>query len=155
VIKRSVGLFLLTLLGATTVTSAQSEETAKDIEIRIEKPVVITAARRNVGDFDGNFLRNYLLWHSIGPTDDVDHKLPAARFCKLERHEPTSAELALQGLGMGASVGLCAGALGSSFGLWDDDKALLMMGAMSALGAVYVATKADDSSWRYRYRLRD
>lgn len=153
--KRTVLFALLVLLGIVTTTSAQIEPTGNDIEIRLEKPVVITASRRNAGNLDGNFLRNYLLWHSVVPTDDVDHRLPAARFCNLKRHELSNAELALQGLGMGASVGLCAGALGSSFGLWDDDKALLMMGAMSALGVVWTTTKADDLSWAYRYRLGD
>jgi hypothetical protein len=153
--KRTVVFALLGLLSMTTAASTQSGPTGKDIEIRLEKPVVITASRRNVSDLDGNLLRNYLLWHSVVPADDVDHRLPAARFCNLERYELSSAELALQGLGMGTSMGLCAGALGSSFGLWDDDKSLLMMGALSALGVVWTTTKADDSSWGCRYRLGD
>lgn len=160
--KRALRVAVSVLLVMTSAASAQTEPTGDEPEIQIETPVVVKAARRSDGSFDGNllrnyflrnYLRNYLLNNSTSSQDHADLKSHAAGFCGLERYELSPADLAFQGLGMGASMGLCAGAIGSSFGWWDEDKALLMTGAMSALGALWTATKADDPSWRYRYRL--
>ncbi|MBU1699572.1 MAG: hypothetical protein KJ970_20795 [Candidatus Eisenbacteria bacterium] len=145
------------------LTAAAGAETKKppddDIEIRLEYPIVIRAARPQAGNPGSDYLRNYLLNHPVAPRDDdtsewraVSH---AAGMGGLEPYELSRSELAWQGMGMGASLGLCAGAIGSSFGWWGDDKALMMMGAMSALGAIWKTSKADQPGVHIQFRLKD
>ena len=50
---------------------------------------------------------------------------------------------------------ILAGAIGNMLGLWDEDTSWLLMGAMSALGAVWAGTKIDDPDWRFQYRWED
>lgn len=98
---------------------------------------MIRAPRR-----DGNFLRDYLRRNTIAFADE-DSPSRAPGFPRMERYELSRSETAFRGLGTGATLGLWAGALGSSFGWWGEDEALLMMGAMSAAGAAWAGTRGD------------
>jgi hypothetical protein len=75
-----------------------------------------------------------------------------ARWYGYEVEELSAADLALEGVGMGATMGMFLGAVGQSLGFWDEDKTWLMVGAMSAIGAAWTASKVEDPSWRYRLR---
>ena len=65
-------------------------------------------------------------------------------------HEMSTTELALEGVGTGASLGLFAGAVANTLGVWDEDTTWFLVGAMSALGAAWGASKADDPKYRIR-----
>jgi hypothetical protein len=148
---------IFVLLGAPADAPADTEQPAGDVEIRLEYPIVIRAARPQ-GRHGGDYLRNYLLYNPIEPRDGIHLESGAARaagFGGLERYELSDAQIIFRGLSRGATLGLAAGAFGSSFGWWDDKDALLMMGAMSALGAFGAAAQADKPGVGIELRLSD
>jgi hypothetical protein len=92
---------------------------------------------------------------------DADMKLPADGFLSMtsdplygiHRHELTIADGALRGAGMGSTLGMFLGAIGSTFGAWDERTAWIMTGAFAATGALMGGVKVEtDDSWRYELR---
>jgi hypothetical protein len=78
-----------------------------------------------------------------------------ARFYGIETYEATRAELAIEGLGSGMTMGLFLGALGTTAGLFDEESAWWLAGSMAAMGALFGATYgADDPNRRLRFRWR-
>jgi hypothetical protein len=69
-----------------------------------------------------------------------------------ELYRASRLECAWEGVGMGMTMGMCAGALGMTAGMWDEDSAWYIAGAMAALGAIWGSVKADDPSWTIRVR---
>ena len=53
---------------------------------------------------------------------------------------------------MGMTMGMIAGAMGMTAGLWDEKSSWYIAGAMAALGAIWGHTKADDPGWTVRVR---
>jgi hypothetical protein len=76
-----------------------------------------------------------------------------ARFYGIERYELTPLEAAMEGAGEGMTLGLVAGALGMTAGLFDESTAWYVAGGMGALGAL-LGTRyaASDPAHRIRYR---
>ena len=74
----------------------------------------------------------------------------------LGRYELTQIQSAFAGLELGAAAGLFGGAVGETFGLWDEETSWAIMGAMGVLGAILGGTKGyNDPNFRYRYRWTD
>jgi hypothetical protein len=61
-------------------------------------------------------------------------------------------ECALQGAGMGMSLGMAAGAFGMMTGAWDERRAWYIAGATAAAGALFGTAKSDDPGWSIRLR---
>jgi len=74
------------------------------------------------------------------------------RFFGIERYQASSFDLAFEGAGAGATLGLFAGALANTAGVWDEDTSWYIAGAAAALGAFLGYSSADDSKKRTRYR---
>jgi hypothetical protein len=69
-----------------------------------------------------------------------------------EIYHASQMECAWEGVGMGMTLGMCAGALGMTAGLWEEGTSWYIAGAMAALGAIWGSTKADDPGWTVRVR---
>jgi hypothetical protein len=76
----------------------------------------------------------------------------AREFYGIERYEMTRLECALTGLDSGLTLGLFAGALGMTAGLWEERTAWYVVGAAAALGALRGVSKADDPAFRVQLR---
>lgn len=74
-----------------------------------------------------------------------------ARFYGLERYELTRLDMALEGAGRGMTLGLFAGAIGTTAGLFGEETAWYVAGGMAALGALLGGAQ-DDPALRIRYR---
>lgn len=79
----------------------------------------------------------------------------ADRFYGFERYELSKAQCALYGADSGVTLGLIAGALGMSAGLWDERTAWYIAGAAAVLGALRGASMADEPAFRVRLRWDD
>lgn len=76
-----------------------------------------------------------------------------ARFLGLEPYELTRFDTALEGAGRGMTLGLLAGAIGTTTGMFGEDTAWYVAGGMAALGALFGGTYgAPDPAHRIRYR---
>jgi hypothetical protein len=145
------------LIASVTAIPAGSQTllSTKSVEVSFQNYMLRGAVVRDGWDAQNDFLRDYY-GRGVDPAQsDAYLAAYSARFYGLERYEASTGELALYGIGTGASLGLFAGALGQTLGLWDEDKSWLLVGAMTALGAVWGASKADDPEWRYRYRWEE
>jgi len=140
------------VLPATTV--AQTLVTSKNLEISMQNQLLRGAVLRSAYE-PSDFLRDYRI---AGKPDEPNGAYLAAytaRWYGYRVEEMSRADLALEGIGTGATMGMFVGALGQTFGLWDEEKTWMLVGAMSALGAAWGASKADDPSWRFRLRWDD
>lgn len=99
-------------------------------------------------------------WGSVG----TDAKLPSGGYLSLaadpryglHRHELSIAEGALKGAQIGTTVGMFIGALGNTFGAWDERTAWLMTGVLAATaGALGGAAVEYGDDWRYELRWDD
>lgn len=71
----------------------------------------------------------------------------------VRRHTLSTAECALRGASMGAGYGLLIGALGTTTGLFEEDEAYYIIGAMSILGALMGGSLGPESgSFRSEWR---
>jgi hypothetical protein len=77
-------------------------------------------------------------------------------FYGLERYKLSTFDCALQGVDRGLTTGLFLGALGTSTGMFDENSAWYIAGALTALGA-YLGLKssATDPQFRIRYRWEE
>ena len=69
-----------------------------------------------------------------------------------EVYRASKMECAWEGVGMGMTLGMCAGALGMTAGMWDERSSWYIAGAMAALGAIWGSTKSNDPTWSVRVR---
>jgi hypothetical protein len=99
-----------------------------------------------------DFLRDYRITEEGQVPSDAYLAVYTARWYGYRVEDLSTIDLALEGVGTGATMGMFLGAVGHALGLWDEDKAWLLVGAMSALGGAWGASKADDPTWRYRLR---
>jgi len=143
------------LLGSSTGAIAQTESEAAEIEIRLEEPIVVKPARSSAGPLGDKYLTNYLIGRTIGPRKSSLLQMPATTSFHTGHREMTNTELVFQGVGMGATMGSCVGAFGSSFGWWDEDDAYAIAGIMSALGAIWTMSKMDEPEFRYQPVLEE
>ncbi len=79
----------------------------------------------------------------------------ASRFYGIERYEMSKVQCALTGADAGLTLGLIAGALGMTAGLWDERTAWYLGGAAAALGTLWGASMADEPKFRVRIRWDD
>lgn len=70
----------------------------------------------------------------------------------IERFEASRYDLAMEGMGAGATMGLFLGAAGSTAGVWSEETSWYVAGAAAALGAFLKAIQADDPAKRTRFR---
>ena len=88
----------------------------------------------------------------MNPSRHYISRLPSY-YIGVQRHTLSRAECGLRGASMGAGYGLLLGALGTTTGLFDDDEAYYIIGAMSILGALMGSTMgAESNSFRSEWR---
>jgi hypothetical protein len=113
-----------------------------------------------LGDFESarftgpgdNFLQEYLRQSAERSFANAKLAVYSERFLGIQRYEATGLELALEGVGAAATVGLFTGALANTAGLWDEDTSWYIVGAAAALGAFLGYSRVDDPKKRTRYR---
>ncbi|UCH82671.1 MAG: hypothetical protein JSW50_09305 [Candidatus Latescibacterota bacterium] len=69
-----------------------------------------------------------------------------------EIYRASKLECAWQGVGVGMTMGMCAGALGMTAGVWDERTSWYIAGAMAAVGAIFGVSKAGEPQWNVRIR---
>jgi hypothetical protein len=148
---RVVAVFVLLItLGLSLPTNAQTVLTTKNVEFRFENYLLRGALLGEDKTLSSDFLRAYYTRADAAVPRGTYLTTYNARMYGLTIHEMSTAELALEGAGTGASLGLFAGAVANTLGVWDEDTTWLLVGAMSALGAAWGASKADDPNYRIR-----
>jgi hypothetical protein len=156
-VSRHSSLFVLLIIlnGSLTAASAQTLLTTKNVEVSFQNHLLRGAVLRDQAGTGDEFLRRYYLQNNARLSSDASLAAYSAKFYGLEVEELSAVDLALEGAGTAASLSLFVGAIGNTLGLWDEDKTWLMVGAMSALGAAWGASKVDDPKWRIRLRWED
>jgi hypothetical protein len=103
-------------------------------------------------------LENYFLRNNIAmPTGGYLAQTPD-RLYGMRRYELTTFQTTLEGAAMGVTVGMFAGALANTFGLWNENASWYAAGAMGALGAILGGTYGQSNkgfSVRYDWDLSD
>jgi hypothetical protein len=138
-------------MGLPAPAGAQALVTSKNLEISMQNQLLRGAVLKSAYQ-PSDFLRDYRITGEIAHPDGAYLAAYTAHWYGYKVEEMSRTELALEGIGTGATMGLFMGAIGQTLGLWDEDKTWMMVGAMSALGAAWGASKVDDPSWRYRLR---
>ena len=141
---------LLMTLGLSLPTNAQTVLTTKNVEFRFENYLLRGALLGEDKTLSSDFLREYYTRPDAAVPGGAYLTTHTARMYGLTIHEMSTAELTLEGVGTGASLGLFAGAVANTLGVWDEDTTWFLVGAMSALGAAWGASKADDPKYRIR-----
>ncbi|MCH7548659.1 MAG: hypothetical protein IH969_03820 [Candidatus Krumholzibacteriota bacterium] len=150
-------LFFVTL-AASGAALAQSTLPSVDLELRDN---TLSRARLSESSLllGGDMVREYRLeaYFLRHGTRVPSHSYLAQhpdRIYGLTRYELTPFETALQGAGMGMTVGLFAGAMASTFGAWDEGTSWYLAGALGTLGAILGGTYgANNDGFRIRYRF--
>jgi hypothetical protein len=151
VIRYRAMIVALAFCAAPALAGAQTLVTSKNIELSLQNQLLRGAVLRDSYK-PSDFLRDYRIRDGVDSPSDQYLAAYSARWYGYRVEELSQLDLALEGLGTGATMGMFVGALGQTLGLWDEDKTWLLVGAMSALGAAWSASKVDDPSWRYRLR---
>ena len=79
----------------------------------------------------------------------------ADRFYGIEHYELSKFQCAVLGADKGLTLGLIAGALGMTAGLWDERASWYIAGAAAALGILRGSSMADEPQFRVRIRWDD
>jgi len=99
-----------------------------------------------------NFLQDYMRQSAERAFADENLAMFSQRFYGIESYQVSSLDLALEGMGAGATLGLFTGAVANTFGLWNEDTSWYVMGAAAALGAFLGVSGKNDPEKRTRYR---
>ena len=100
----------------------------------------------------GGTVERYMLRSTTGSTPST-LSLNAARIYGFERFELSTLDCAIYGAGAATTLGMFFGAVGTTFGLFDEQTAWAIIGASALAGATYgVSVNANDSDYRIRYR---
>jgi len=150
VFRISAAVVPLLVMVLTATAGAQTLVTSKNVEVSIQNHLLRGAVLRSEYT-PSDFLRDYRI--ASDPEIPGDYLAAySARWYGFQVEELSPVDLALEGAGSGATMGMLVGALGQTLGLWDEDKTWLLVGAMSAVGAAWSVSKWDDPTWRYRLR---
>jgi hypothetical protein len=150
---RGVVIFVLLItLGFSLPTNAQSLLTTKNVEFRFENYLLRSALLGEDKTLSSDFLREYYTRADAAVPGGAYLTTYTARMYGLEIHKMSTVELALEGAGTAATMGLFVGAVANTLGIWDEDTTWLLVGAMSALGAARGASRADDPKFNMRVR---
>lgn len=100
-----------------------------------------------------NFLQEHLRLSGEQAFAGANLQMYSNRFLGIESYEVTDLDLALEGAGAGATLGLFTGAVANTAGLWDEDTSWYIGGAAAALGAFLgYARGTSEPAKRTRYR---
>ena len=151
----SVFLAGIALLFVALAVRAQTPAARPGTPLKIGNP-----PSTRLGDFEfarftcpgDNFLQEHLRQTAERSFADAKLAVYSERFLGIERYEATGLELALEGVGAAATLGLFAGAVANTAGLWDEDTSWYIVGAAAALGAFLGYSRVDDPKKRTRYR---
>jgi len=142
---------IVTITATSGLVHAQSLVSTNNIEVSFQNQLLRGAIVRS--DFQpSDFLGDYRVPMAGESHSDAYLAAYTARWYGYQVVEVSQAQLALEGAGMAASLGLFVGAIGNTLGLFEEDKTWMLVGAMSALGAAWGASKIDDPNWRVRLR---
>ena len=100
-----------------------------------------------------DFLRDYFERSAVVPFSGSYLSMHAEQIYGLGRHELTRLDLAMEGAGKGATLGLFMGAVANTKGKWDERASWYLVGAATAIGAILGGTVgANEPEKRVRYR---
>ena len=149
--------FLAVFLVGTTLAlvTAPALTLAQGIPLSVGNPPAWGLGNIESARFTGpgdNFLQEYLRDVAERSFGDADLAVYSLQFLGIEQYQATGLDLALEGIGAGATLGLFAGAVANTAGLWDEDTSWYIVGAAAALGAVMGYSRSKDPKKRTRYR---
>jgi hypothetical protein len=155
-VLKTVAMILLAALLTAVVgpAGAQSLLSTRNIEISFQNQMLRGAVLREAYK-PSDFIRDYRVTSVAGIPSDSYLAAYSAAWYGYQFEELSQVDLALEGMGTGATLGLFIGAIGNTLGFWDEDKSWMMVGAMSALGAAWGASKVEDPAWRIRLKWDD
>lgn len=153
---KTVAMILLaaSLAAAAGPAGAQSLLSTRNIEISFQNQMLRGAVLREAYK-PSDFIRDYRVTSASAVPSDSYLAAYSAAWYGYQFEELSQVDLALEGMGTGATLGLFIGAIGNTLGFWDEDKSWMMVGAMSALGAAWGASKVEDPAWRIRLKWDD
>jgi len=152
---------LLFLAGAVAIPSlARAQAIPKKLEARFQNHLLSEALLpdsrfvpgSDVTRLDNERLRDYFHHSALDSLSGGYLATGIDRLYGIERYEVSPARVIMEGADLGASLGMFAGALGATFGWWDENTGWYLAGAAAAAGAAWSGTHADDPGWRVRYR---
>ena len=150
-------VFICSIVLAIVASSAwaQSVPLGDVLDVRFQSHLLRSAMADQAGLTSAappsDYLTPYLLRQATN--DDLSLRIMSARFLGIEPYEVSRATLALEGASQGAALGLFLGAVGTTTGLFDDNTAWYVAGAMAAMGALLGGTvNANDPSKRLRWQ---
>lgn len=79
---------------------------------------------------------SHFLYDSL-PASSNGYLMVSINPAMLVYRAPNRSDAVLQGVGTGGTLGLFVGALGTTFGLFDDKAAWIVAGSLAATGAIY------------------
>jgi hypothetical protein len=154
-VYRSVFLAGIALLLLALPARTQTPSARPGIPLKIGNPPATGLGGFESARFTGpgdNFLQEYLRQSAERSFANANLAVYSERFLGIERYQATGLELALEGIGTTATLGLFAGAVANTAGLWDEDTSWYIVGAAAALGAVLGYSRVNDPKKRTRYR---
>lgn len=148
---RTTVVVVLLAVALPAAAGAQTILRSSSLEISIQNQLLRGAVVRQ-SFTPSDFLRDYRITNPAQVPSDAYLTAFSAQWYGYRIDELSTVELALEGVGAGVTVGMFLGAIGNTLQLWDEDKTWMLVGAMSALGAAWGASHADNPEWRYRLR---
>jgi len=155
---RATLIVLLVTALAAPLASAQSA-LEKRVDLGFHDPD-LSAARYDGADLGAWNPSHSLLWHGRGlapaemPPGTVGFlTMQAATLYGIEAVQLTPFDMALERAAAGATLGLFAGALGNTAGLWNERTSWAIVGGLAAFGAIMGARKGfEEPAVRLRFR---
>lgn len=137
--KRLFLIVVLLLAGPASSGMAQKILTVPKFELRLGYPVRTPGAGWAAGD--------------VNLPADGFLSLTSDPLYGIHRHELSIAEGAIKGVQIGTTVGMFLGALGNTFGAWDERTSWIMTGVLAVTGAAWGGAAVEyDDDWRYELR---
>jgi len=136
---------------------AQSFSLGDYLDVRLQNHLLRSAMADDAGlraaRATGDPLGPYLKPDPSG--EDLRLTIFNARFLGIEPYEASRPQMAFEGAAAGATLGMFLGAAGSASGLFGEETAWYVAGAMAAAGAIFGGTfQANDPANRLRWRWR-
>ncbi len=146
-------LLLSAICGTSSPAWAQSVPLSSGLEFRLQSRLSsVTHDDRDL-IVPRSYFHNFIRSAEAGRAPGGQMSLNTYAFYGFHPYELSRFDLAMTGAGAAATVGLFIGAVGTTTGLFEEDSAWYLVGAMTAIGAILGGTVgANSPEKRLRYR---